>query len=84
MTGAARRAWGATGRFLWSFFVDDTPEVPIVVAAIVGAAVALGHWGALAVVVLPLLGVGGLTLCVWRGCRARSRANEPADPASPV
>jgi hypothetical protein len=81
--GALARALRGTGRFLWSFFVDDTPEVLVIVAVIVGAAYALRHHNALAVAVLPLVTVVGLGLCVWRACRARPAVRDPAvrDPA---
>lgn len=66
MTGALRRAAATTVRFLWSFLFDDTPEVLLVAAAVVGAAYGLRHERAAAVVVLPLLAVLGLGLTVWR------------------
>jgi len=66
------RALSAPGRFLWSFLVDDTPEVPVIVAVIVGAAYGLRHHNTLAVVVVPALAVAGLCFCVRRACRSRA------------
>ncbi len=72
MIGRLWRALSASGRFLWSFFVDDTPEVPVIVAMIVGAAYGLRHHNTLAVVVVPTLAIAGLCFCVWRACRSRA------------
>jgi len=83
--GILGRALRAGGRFLWSFFVDDTPEVLVVVAVIVAGAYALRGHDALAVAVLPLVASAGLALCVWRAVRDRSAAPGPAgsDTADP-
>lgn len=85
MTAALRRAALATGRFLWSFVIDDTPEVLVAAVVIVGAALALRHWRAVAVAALPLLTVAGLGLGVWRGYRRRvgEMKAEPR-PTTPV
>jgi hypothetical protein len=74
---ALRRAFVVSSRFLWSFVVDDTPEVLVVVVVVVGAAYALGrHAQAAAVVVVPLLAIAGLGLCVWRACRSHAKESK--------
>jgi len=67
-----------TGRFLWSFFVDDTPEVLVFTLVIVGSAYGLRNERDIAVVVLPLIAVVGLVFGVWRACR-RSEGVSQAD-----
>jgi len=74
-----RRVVRTTGRFLWSFFVDDTPEVLVAALVIVVAAFALRHERAGAVVVLPLLAIAGLGFGVWRASRS---SPEGADDSS--
>ena len=71
MRAAVRRALVTTGRFLWSFFIDDTPEVLVAVAIIVGAAYGLRHERDIALAALPLLAIAGLAFGVWRACRSQ-------------
>ena len=71
--GWLRRAIGAVGRFSWDFFVDDSPEVLVVAAVVVGCAYALRGENSLTVGALPVLVVLGLTICVWRASRPREK-----------
>lgn len=57
----------AFGRFWWGFLIGDTPEVAVGVLVIVGAAVALHHDRAAAVVIVPLLTVAILAASTYRG-----------------
>jgi len=72
VTGALRRALMMTLRFLSSFFIDDNPEVLVVVLVIVGVACALRDQGGISVIVLPILAIVGLGLCVWHASRPRT------------
>jgi hypothetical protein len=72
-SGSLRRVVGAVGRFAWDFFVDDSPEMLVVAAVVVGCAYALRGENSLAVVALPVVVVLGLTICVWRALRPRAK-----------
>ena len=69
MTGALRRATLCAARAVWDFLVGDTPEVLVIVLVVAAVACAVAGRGAIGVVALPLLAIGGLGLSVWRGCR---------------
>lgn len=63
--------------FWWDFLVGDTPELFVAVLLIVGVVSlvsVLGHFNAMAVVLLPTLSVLALGASVaraWRGARRR-------------
>ena len=64
-----RRAAHATARFTWNFLVGDTPEVILTTGVIVALAFALHTHRLAAVIALPLVGLCGLAIGVWRGVR---------------
>jgi hypothetical protein len=70
---SVRRAWTASGRFLWDFLGGDTPEVPITTAAVVLIAYTLHRHQVAAVVALPAIGIAGLSISVLRARRSTSR-----------
>ena len=64
---AVVRALGAFARFWKGFLIGDAPELFIGTLVLVGAALALGHHGVVAVVVLPLIVIVFLAGSVLRG-----------------
>jgi hypothetical protein len=68
-----RRGAAASIRFAWDFLVGDTPEVIVTTGVMVALAFAL-HTERMAVVItLPLVGLGGLGIGVWRGSGRKER-----------
>ncbi|HVC24670.1 MAG TPA: hypothetical protein VND23_02830 [Acidimicrobiales bacterium] len=67
MSAAIGKYVSAFGRFWWDFLVGDTPEVFVGVLVVVGAALALRHERAAAVVLVPLLAVAVLAMSTYRG-----------------
>ena len=67
MSAAIGKYVSAFGRFWWDFLVGDTPEVFVGVLVVVGAALALRHERAAAVVLVPLLTVAVLAMSTYRG-----------------
>jgi len=62
--------------FWWDFLVGDTPELFIAVLVIIGVVSLLsvvGHFNAVAVVVLPLLAISALAISVRRAQRSLKR-----------
>jgi hypothetical protein len=61
------------GMFWWDFLVGDTPELFVAALVIIGVVTLLsvvGHFNAAAVIVLPLLAIGALTISLRRAQRA--------------
>jgi len=56
----------AFGRFWWDFLIGDTPELFVGVLVTVGAALALRHERAAAVVTVPLVTVVFLAVSTYR------------------
>jgi len=67
LSAAIGKYVSAFGRFWWDFLVGDTPEVFVGVLVVVGAALALRHERAAAVVLVPLLAVAVLAMSTYRG-----------------
>lgn len=67
MTRALARGARAFGHFWWDFLVGDTPELFVVMLALVGIAFALRHDRIAAVVVLPALAAAAVLASAWRG-----------------
>jgi hypothetical protein len=63
------RVLRAAGRFLWDFFVGDTPELFVGAVVVLGAAAGLAHGGArtAAIALVPALVIGLLIGSVLRG-----------------
>jgi hypothetical protein len=62
--------------FWWDFLVGDTPELFIAVLVIIGVVSLLsvvGHFNAVAVVVLPLLAISALAISVRRAQQSLKR-----------
>ncbi len=59
----------ASVRFAWNFLVGDTPEVILTTGVMVALAFALHTHRMAAVITLPLVGLCGLAIGVWRGVR---------------
>lgn len=76
--GAVRRFGTAAIGFLVDFFVGDTPELFVAALVVVGAAFALAHNGAAAVVALPAVAVLAV---LWSASRGRRRAISAATTA---
>jgi hypothetical protein len=70
------KALASAGRFLWDFFVGESPASFVATLVVVGAAFALRHTGWLAAVVLPVLVVATLVAGAYRG-RRRSLGGDP-------
>ncbi len=62
-----RRAVRASAHFAWDFLVGDTPEVILTTGVLVALAFALHTHRIAAVITLPLVGLCGLAVGVWRG-----------------
>jgi hypothetical protein len=62
-----RRAVRASAHFAWDFLVGDTPEVILTTGVLVAVAFALHTHRIAAVIALPLVGLCGLAVGVWRG-----------------
>jgi hypothetical protein len=65
--GPLRRAVRASAHFAWDFLVGDTPEVILTTGVLVALAFALHTHRIAAVITLPLVGLCGLAVGVWRG-----------------
>lgn len=74
MIGPLLRVLTRTGRLLLSLLVDDTPEVLVLGALVVGAAYGLRSLHTLAYVCLPSIAVVGLGFSVWRASRGSRRS----------
>jgi hypothetical protein len=70
------RAVKASVHFAWDFLVGDTPEVILTTGVMVALAFALHSERMAAVITLPLVGLGGLAIGVWRGS-GRKGAHNP-------
>ncbi|GEM_PF-2024973 len=69
MIRSLSRGLAKSGHLLMSFLVDDTPEVLVLGALVVGAAYGLRSVHPLAYVGLPFIAVAGLAFSVWRARR---------------
>jgi hypothetical protein len=74
--GKLRRAAVASVRFAWDFLVGDTPEVILTTSVMVALAFALHTHRVAAVITLPLVGLCGLGIGVWRSS-GRKGAHNP-------
>lgn len=62
--------------FWWDFLVGDTPELFVAVLLTMGVVALLkthGHVNAAAVVLLPVMVVGALSLSLWRASKSARR-----------
>lgn len=71
------RALAAVGRFVWDFFVGESPAAAVVTLLVVGAAFALRHQGWVAAAALPVLVLAALAGGAYRG---RRRSPDPGVP----